>query len=239
MFILLPVPSYLQELKPDKKKSGRYTFRTKNDFVEPDWRITKYRKSFLPFAISLWNRLDENTRKITNCESFKDTLMANTINNALFYVGSRQKQIIMAKLRMGCSNLNGHLYSMKLIDSPACSCGFINENEFHFFLVCPLYNRPRVTLQNAMGNIAPFTLRTMLYGSENLDLTVNKRIVTETLRFIKDSKRVDPWLLDSVWCWVRVLTVCLSFIVNIWFVIILLMSICISSLLVWISIKHV
>ena len=45
------VPSYLQELKPDKKKSDRYTFRTKNDFVEPDWRITKYRKSFLPFAI--------------------------------------------------------------------------------------------------------------------------------------------------------------------------------------------
>ena len=186
------VPSYLQELKPDKKKSGRYTFRTKNDFVEPDWRITKYRKSFLPFAISLWNRLDENTRKITNYESFKDTLMANTIDNPLFYVGSRQEQRIMAKLRMGGSNLNVHLYSMKLIDSPACSCGFINENEFHFFLVCPLYNRPRVTLQNAMGNIAPFTLRTLLYGSENLDLTVNKRIVTETLRFIKDSKRFDP-----------------------------------------------
>ena len=51
----------------------------------------------------------------------------------------------MAKLRMGGSNLNGHLYSMKLIDSPACSCGFINENEFHFFLVCPLYNRPSHT----------------------------------------------------------------------------------------------
>ena len=99
------VPSYLQELKPDKKKSGRYTFRTKNDFVEPDWRITKYRKSFLPFAISLWNRLDENTRKITNYESFKDTLMTNTIDNPLFYVGSRQEQIIMAKLRMGGSNL--------------------------------------------------------------------------------------------------------------------------------------
>ena len=181
---------------------------TKNDFVEPDWRITTYRKSFLPFAISLWNRLDENTRKTTNYESFKDTLMANTIDNPLFYVDSRQEQIIMAKLRMGGSNLNGHLYSMKLIDSPACSCGFINENEFHFFLVCPLYNRPRVTLQNVMGNIAPFTLRTLLYGSENLDLTVNKRIVTETLRFIKDSKRFNPWLHDSVLCRVHVLTVC-------------------------------
>ena len=85
-----------------------------------------------------------------------------------------------------------YLYSTKLVDSPACLCGFIIENEFHLFLVCPLYNRPRVTLQNAKGNIAPFALRTLLYGSENLDLTVNKRIVTETLRFIKDSKRFDP-----------------------------------------------
>ena len=97
----------------------------------------------------------------------------------------------MAKLRMGCSNLNGHIYSMKIIDSPACLCGFINENEFHFLLVCPLYNRPRLTLQNAMALIAPFTLRTLLYGDENLDIASNKRIVTETLRFIKDSKRFD------------------------------------------------
>ena len=40
---------------------------------------------------------------------------------------------------------------------------------------------PRLTLQNAMGHIAPFTLRTLLYGDENLDITVNKRIVTEAL----------------------------------------------------------
>ena len=80
---------------------------------------------------------------------------------------------------------------MKIIDSPACLCGFIKENEFHFFLVCPLYNRPRLTLQNAMAHIAPFTLRTLLYGDEYLDIASNKRIVTETLRFIKDSKRFD------------------------------------------------
>ena len=90
---------------------------------------------------------------------------------------------------MHCCNLNGHLYTIKMIDSPACSCGFVNKNEFHFLLVCPLYNRPRVTLQNAMGHIIPFTLRTLLYGDDNLDLAENKRIITETLRFINDSKR--------------------------------------------------
>ena len=78
---------------------------------------------------------------------------------------------------------------MKIIDSPACSCGLVNENEFHFLLVCPLYNRPRVTLQNGVGHIAAFTFRTLLYGDDNLDLIENKRIITKTLRFINDSKR--------------------------------------------------
>ena len=46
----------------------------------------------------------------------------------------------MAKVRMQCSNLNGHLYSMEIINSPAYSCGFVNENELPFLLVCALYN---------------------------------------------------------------------------------------------------
>ena len=70
---------------------------------------SKISEIFLPFATSLWNSLDKNTRQIANYESFKDMLMVNINDNPLFYVGSRQEQIIMAKLRMGCSNLNGHL----------------------------------------------------------------------------------------------------------------------------------
>ena len=34
-----------------------------------------------------------------------------------------------------------------------------------------------------------FTLRTLLYGDDNLDFTENKRIINETLRFINDSNR--------------------------------------------------
>ena len=103
-----------------------------NDLAEPNWRITKYQKCFLSFAVSLWNKLNDKTRTITDCELFKDTLMRNTNYNPLFFIGSRQEQIIMAKLRLQCGNLNGHLYSMKIINSPACSCGFVNENEFQF-----------------------------------------------------------------------------------------------------------
>ena len=45
------------------------------------------------------------------------------------------------------------------------------------------------SILNAMRHIAPFTLRTLLYGDDDLDLTENKRFITETLRFINDSKK--------------------------------------------------
>ena len=75
---------------------------------------------------------------------------------------------------------------MKIMDSLACSCGFVNENEFHFLLVCPLYNRHTLKCYGAHSTI---TLRTLLYGYDNLDFTESKRITTETLRFINYSKR--------------------------------------------------
>ena len=94
------VPDYLLELKPEKKKEGRYMLWTRHEYTPPSWRITKYKKSFLPFAVHLWNNLDEETQSITNYERFKDALGANIRENPLFLIGTRQEQVIMAKLRM-------------------------------------------------------------------------------------------------------------------------------------------
>ena len=93
---------------------------------------------------------------------------------------------------MRSSELEDHLHSMKIIESSACSCGFKNEDEIHFFLPCPLYyHRPRVTLLNALAHIAPLTVRTLLYGNDTFEFEENKIIITETLRFIKESKMFD------------------------------------------------
>ena len=69
--------------------------------------------------------------------------------------------------------------------------GFKNEDEIHFFLACLLYYRPRVTLLNALAHIAPLTVRTLLYRNYIFEFEENKIIITETLRFIKESKRFD------------------------------------------------
>ena len=78
---------------------------------------------------------------------------------------------------MRFSDLKGHLYSMKMIESSACSCGFKNKDEIHFLLACPLYCKPRVVLLNALAHIAPFTVRTLLYGNDNIELEENKIII--------------------------------------------------------------
>ena len=70
-----------------------------------------------------------------------------------------------------CPPLHCTLYSIKQItESPACMCGFVNEDEFDFLFVCPLYNRPEVALQNAISHIAPLALKTLFYGSDNVAL---------------------------------------------------------------------
>ena len=95
--------------------------------------------------------------------------MGNVNDNPLFHVLTRQEQIIMAKLRMRSNNSKGHHYSMKIIESSACSCGIINEDEIPFFLAGPLYYRPRVTLLIALIHIAPVTVLTLLYENDNLE----------------------------------------------------------------------
>ena len=67
-------------------------FLNKIDFVQPVWRLTKYQKSLLPLAISLWNNLDQNRGSTTKYEFFKDILMASTNDNPLFYIDSSKSK---------------------------------------------------------------------------------------------------------------------------------------------------
>ena len=58
------VPDYLQDLKPEKTTPRRYMFCNKDVFVPPEWRLRTYQNYFLPFAVSLWNSLEEGTRTV-------------------------------------------------------------------------------------------------------------------------------------------------------------------------------
>ena len=46
-----------------------------------------------------------------------------------------------------------------------------------------------------LAHIAPLTVRTLLYGNDTYEIEENKIIITEKLRFIKESKRFDWWYI--------------------------------------------
>ena len=188
------VPNYLQELKPTtvNQRQG-YNLRRDNIFTLPRCRITKYQKSFIPHAITLWNQLPTASKNIVEYEKFKEKLESKIqTENPLFHFGSRKETIIMARFRMNCSELKAYLFYIKVSDSPSCACGLDSEDIVHYFTSCPLYNGPRAVLMNTVTNLAPFTLHTILYGNKGLSFEDNKSIYLATLAYITKTKRFDP-----------------------------------------------
>ena len=123
--------------------------------------------------------------------SFRTKVITNTVANCskLYYVGQRKFNIILAQLRMNCSNLNAHLYSLHVIDSPASGCSYRVEDTAHFVLDCPLHYAQRLSLKNTVTRYSQFRLETLLYGDDNLDYESNVEIILTVQEFIKDSEK--------------------------------------------------
>ena len=106
---------YLQDLIPKRIGDIRPQSRYPDNFYTVKSRIETFRKSFIPSAVNLWNSLKDSDRTLT----YADSLLKKT-RPPLLYYGSRTNNYKHAQLRMKCSKLNFHLYSLHVLDSPAC-----------------------------------------------------------------------------------------------------------------------
>ena len=162
----------------------RYNLRQQYNYTVPKCRLTKYKNSFFPKAVNMWNSLSNDLKIIVDYDTFKRELEKHVPKeNPLFIIGDRKENIIIARIRMNCSDLKAHLFNLKILDSADCQCGHNCEDSFHFLFTCPLYNRPRAILHNTVANLASFTLRTVLYGRETLHQKDNITIITAANRF--------------------------------------------------------
>ena len=187
-------PSYLQDIAPKPvSQRHRYNHRRPNDYILPKCRLAKYQKSFFPLGTKTWNNLPHEMKLIDDFEAFKTRLLSNIQEeNKLFHLGSRHMTIVMAKLRLQCSELNADLYRFNLTESPNCSCGYNYEDAIHYLLECPRYTIPRASLHQTFAEInnhAPFTVRTLLFGHQNMNHEQNKSLYLATIKFVKDTER--------------------------------------------------
>jgi hypothetical protein len=142
-------PPYLRCLLPQRvSERTRYVLRTSNHLSTPASRTNTFSRSFVPSTVVEWNKLEDHIKNIPTLASFKNRLMPkNRPTNVLFYYGPRWTNIQLARLRIGCSNLNSHLFhNLHVVNHPHLACGYIEENVEHFFFTCPMFIEQRRNL---------------------------------------------------------------------------------------------
>ena len=188
-------PSYLIDYIPQfPPTASNYSTRNRPSLYSFCARTSLFDKSFFPSTIRLWNQLSNDVRNSPNVNLFKAKLRTvikcPVRHNVLYNHGPRYWAIRHARLRMGCSGLNSHLFKIGVVASPLCQCCKAEEDEFHFFFICPRYTPIRLKLQNTVAELAPLTISTLLFGCENCSIDDNLLIFTAVQEFIKDSKRL-------------------------------------------------
>lgn len=176
-------PQCLQILLPPPCNT---TYQTRyNPNLQPVFaRSNQYYSSFIPKTIRMWNELDSTVKDIRSLNSFKAKLKKKDKTPKYYNTGNRKAQIIHAKLRMNCSDLNHDMLLRFLSDSASCSCGHMVENAEHYFLHCPNYanNRSIYLPRNTPIEI-------LLYRDNDRNENENKDIFQRVSDFIENSKR--------------------------------------------------
>ena len=150
-------------------------------------RIETYRLSFIPSSARLYNSLDIVDRAF----EYANSLMKRA-SPSLFYHGSRSSGIKHAQLRMKCSKLNFHLFSLHVVDSPACPCGNDCEDSNHYLLRCPLFYQAGNKLLNEIKELTMTDISCELlpYRSTDLGIELSKKVFDAVHRFIDETDRL-------------------------------------------------
>ena len=159
-------PNYLTQLIPlERSEIVNYNLRNSDTIVPPFARLESLKRSFVLCAIKLWNRLLPATRTADSLHSFKQLISKKDKSNPLYYYGKRWSNIHHARLRMGCSGLNQHLYTnLHVIQSPQCSSNEGVESPYHYFIQCKHYVNERDNLVREVTKISNFNIDTLLFG---------------------------------------------------------------------------
>ena len=185
-------PGYLVDIMPrENHEYIRYNLRNNQDISVPYTRLEIFRRSFVPFAINLWNKLSQANRNEPTLLAFKNSLLKEIDEpNILYFYGNRWPSIHHSRLRIGCSKLNHDLYyNLHVVENASCACGALDEDVHHFFFECPNYLDLRMQLFNAIIAYTNVTLETILHGNDKLSLGLNKAIFDAVHLYIERTER--------------------------------------------------
>ena len=111
-------------------------------------RTKSFTKTFFPYCINEWNKLNIEIRNARSLNIFKTSILSKKKENSLFSVHDPLGAKLLTHLRLKFSHLNEHNFIYGFNDSinPMCSCGTEVETTEHFLLRCHFYSTLRLEL---------------------------------------------------------------------------------------------
>ena len=118
-------------------------------------RTTLFKKWFLPFTITEWNKLDSDIKNIDSHVMFRKKLLTfiRPLENDTYGIYDPIGVRLLNKLRLGFSHLREHNFKHNLTDTliPLCLCSL--EDTEHWFLRFQNNISFRTTLMNDLNDI--------------------------------------------------------------------------------------
>ena len=180
----------------------------------PFCRTTKFKNSFLPSSLNLWNNLKIDTRQMESLNKLKKFL------NSKFEVDDRFLNYnlisgpytrILTQMRLGLGPLQGHLFQYNLTDNPFCqNCLTEIESSTHFLFKCGKFAVPMDIfwgkLSCKLSNIDMYKKEELanicLNGKSDFDYIINCYIMHATASYIGATERFKSWLQKGLTgCW--------------------------------------
>ena len=198
-------PDYLKVNLPPLRRH-LYGVHQPNILKEIFSRTTKYKNSFFPNSVKIWNCIGPDIRGIDSLSAFKKTIVplirppGKPIFNIYDPVGGKY----LFWLRVGLSPLKSHKHCHNFGDtfSNICTNCNVPEDTHHFLFKCSLFTLSRNNmLQTTNIILGKYGLLHLcenvciyLYGDRKISVldNNNNKILLATINFIKDTERFTP-----------------------------------------------
>ena len=192
-------PVYLKE-KLRLLRTPMYRITNQNNFHEINCKISKYKNSFFPSAVSIWSKMIADFQDIPSFSSIRahtPSPIRPKIKNT-FGIHDPLGLRYLFQLRVHLSPLNQHKKCHNFsTPSDICECKYGIEDTNHYLSECPLFTLQRATLEvnvigiqqnNNLNNLANDP-ELYFYGHFSLHHIDNKRILLATIQYVKNTWR--------------------------------------------------
>jgi hypothetical protein len=181
-----------------RRNDIEYHFRNRPLLIAPLHRTDRYRKSFIPSCVKIWNHLPVDLCASASINSFKSNYKNTSFRSktSSYSIGERRLNILHTRFRLGFTTLRRDLHTRNIIPSELCHCLSDSESYIHYyFLKCPSYQTHRTKLLNDLALLIPLLpidnilVEILILGFDPPRDNLNSQLFTTVQKFINNTNR--------------------------------------------------